>query len=394
MAETFNWKDWLAQSENQRLVAQLGLAAASAYGAKGDRDFSREQQQQNRGDSLLDRQRGSYLDRAANTNSLQQNQLDDDFRGASSVADMTNPFDYKRELQRDTNRSMMLGKAAQMLGMPTSQLFKDINSDSSILQRNANAIMGNEMNAQDMSPTRQSRDISQLMGMSPLQDSLRGQQMQLDSYSRNAQGQNANTRQSMMDNTNQAYDKFDESMANQIANPKIDPNTGQEKKPSKWRKILGNTLKYGGAAAAIGLSGGTLAPAAVAALTAGSSFAGDKLAGKSNKDALFGAAVGAIPGGTGSLGSSLVSGIKNPMMQAMAQQGIRAVGENVPYAGPALMAAGAMKNGRPGTPQVPSTGSGRPMTGPMVSPSTFAPQNQLFPRTRNPWGNVQFPVGR
>jgi hypothetical protein len=382
MATTFNWKDWLAQSENQRLVAQLGLAAAGAYGAKGDRDFAREQQVQSRGDSLLDRQRNSYVDRAANTNALSQNKLDDEFRGASSVAQMTNPFDYKRELQRDVNRSMALPKAAQMLGMPLSQLFKDMNTDDSILQRNANAIMGNEMNAQDMSPTRGARDISQLLGMSPMQSALQPQQAQLNSYAGNAQAGNAQARQGMMDNTNQAFDKYDASVADQIAGSKIDPKTGDPKKTSKWRSILGNVVKYGGAAAAIGLTGGAAAPWVIPAVATGSSFAGDKIAGKSTGQSLMGAAAAGIPGGTGSIGAGLVSGIKNPMMQQMAQLGMRAASENIPGVGPGLMLAGGLKNG---TPQQMAP----PTQGPQVNPAVFNP----FPQKRNPWGNVQFPTG-
>lgn len=376
----FNWKDWLAQSENQRLLAIMGVAAMGAYGAKGDRDFAREQQQQNRGDSLLDRQRAGYLDRADSLNNLTQNQFDDEFRGASSAASMTNPFDYKRELQRDVNRGMGLTRAAQMLGMPTSNLFKEMNTDNSILQRNANAVMLNEMNAQDVNPTRQARDISQSLGMGPMQSALMGQQNQLNQYSGMAQDRNAGMRQGMVDNTTNAYNQYDKSIADQIAQAgKIDPATGNPKKTSKWRSILGNVVKYGGAAAAIGLTGGLAAPA-VAGIMAGTSLAGDKIAGKGWKEAALGAATSAIPGGTGALGSSLTKGISNKFLQAAAQQGLRAAGENIPYAGPALQFMD-MKNGVPGrAPAMPVSNT--------PAPKLNTPQ--MFPATRNPWGNVRF----
>ena len=338
---TNGWRDWLSKSENQQLMTNLALGTMGAIGAKGDRDWNRQQVQQNRGDSLLDKQRNSYLDRAASQNDLLQSGLDDDYRGAVQAADIADPIKYKRELQRDTNRAMMLSQAAKMLGMPTSNLFQSMNNDDAIVRRNASAVLANEMNAQDVNPSRSGRDVNTLLGMNPLSSAVAPQNRQLAQYAAMKSSGLADTRNQMMGNTNSAYDAYDKSIGDQIANAKIDPKTGDPKKTSNWRKVLGGIAKYGGAGAAIAFTGGAAAPWLVPALAAGSSFAGDKIAGKSTGEALLGAAAGAIPGGTGSIGAGLTKGIGNKAVQAFANQGLRAVAENVPYAGPAMMAMNA-----------------------------------------------------
>lgn len=331
-----NWRDWLSKSENQQLVANLALGTMGAVGAKGDRDYLRKQQEQSRGDSLLDKQRNSYLNRAGDLNALLQGNLDDDFRNANAVADITDPFKYKRELQRDTNRAMQLKKAAQMLGMPTSGLFDSMNSDDAIVRRNASAIMSNEMNASDINPGRSARNINSLMGMNPLSSAVAPQNRQLAQYANMKNSGLANTRNQMTGNVTSAYDAFDKSIGDQIAGAKIDPKTGDPKKSSKWRKILGGVVKYGGAAAL--MATGVGAPAA-AAILAGTSLAGDKIAGKSWKESALGAGLAAIPGGN--VAGGLTGGITNNVAKQFANQGLRAVAENVPYAGPAMMAMNA-----------------------------------------------------
>jgi hypothetical protein len=335
---TTGWRDWLSKSENQQLAAQLALGTMGAIGAKGDRDYARKTTEQNRGDSLLDKQRNAYIDRAGSQNELLQSGLDDDYRSAVSAAEITDPIKYKRELQRDTNRAMMLKRAAQMLGMPTSGLFDSMNNDDAIVRRNASSILANEMNAQDVAPGRQGRDINTLMGMNPLSSAVAPQNRQLAQYAAMKNSGLSGTRDQMMGNVNSAYDKYDESIGQQVAGAKIDPKTGDPKKSSTWRKILGGAVKYG---VPIALAATGVGAPAAAAMMAGSSFGGDMIAGKNWKDAALGAAVSAIPGGTGGIGAGLTKGITSKVGQAAANQGLRAVAENVPYAGPAMMAINA-----------------------------------------------------
>lgn len=376
-----NWRDWLSKSENQQLVAQLGLGAMGAVGAKGDRDFARQQQVQQRGDSLQDKQRQAYLGRAGDTNSLLQGNLDDDYRNSSAVAELTDPFKYKRELQRDTNRAMQLKKAAQMLGMPTSGLFDSMNSDDAIVRRNASAVMGNEMNAQDISPGRSARNVSSLMGMNPLSTAVSPQNSQLAQYAAMRNKGLSDTRGAMQSNVTGAYDQVDKSLADQLQNggKNIDPETGKPK-TSMWRKVLGGVVKYG---VPIALAATGVGAPAAAAMMAGGSVLGDKIAGKSWKDAAIGGALSAIPGGNlgagaagGALSSSLTGGIKNEMLKRVAgtavQQGVRAAGENIPYVGAGLSVANmAMPQGMVGgSPMQAAIGKGRPMP--------IAPGQQLY----------------
>jgi hypothetical protein len=384
-----NWRDWISKSENQKLVANLGLGAMGAMGAKGDRDFQRQQVQQGRADTLQDKQRNAYLDRATEQNNIIGSNMDDDYRNANSVAELTDPFKYKRELQRDTNRAMMLGQAAKMLGMPTSGLFNSMNSDDAIVRRNASAVMGNEMNASDISPGRSARDINSLLGMNPLSSAVAPQNRQLAQY---ASGKNqglASTRDAMMGNVNTAYDKFDKSIGDQIAagGKEIDPNTGKPK-TSKWRKILGATIKYGGAAAL--MATGVGAPAA-AAILAGTSLAGDKIAGKGWKEAALGAGLAAIPGGGSAVGAGLTSGIKNQALQQFANQGIRAAADNIPYVGAGLSVANAsgMLPKAIGNTVAQNVGSGRvsPMMNNLYRPAMQGNRAGLF---ASPKVNVRF----
>jgi hypothetical protein len=364
MATQFNWRDWISKSENQQLAANLALGAAGAMGAKGDRDYARDIQQQNRGDSIQDKQRQGYLGRANSQNELLQSGLDDDYRGAAEAASISDPFKYKRELQRDANRAMQLKKAASMLGMPTSGLFNDMNNDDAIIRRNASAVMNNEMNAQDVNPGRASRNVGSLMGMNPMSSAVSPQNSQLQQYIASRQGELGNTRGQMMGNVNSAYDKYDDSIKQQLLSGKdgdIDPVTGK-KKTSTWRKILGGAVKYG---VPIALAATGVGAPAAAAMLAGSSLAGDKIAGKSWTDAALGAGMAAIPGGQ--MGSGMASGIANKVGRTAVEQGLRAAGENIPYVGAGLTIASAA--GLPkaignsgGGALTQAVGKGRPLT--------------------------------
>jgi len=358
----------------------------------GDRNYQRDQDKLNRGDNILQEQRSGFLGRAGDLNELGQTQLRDESVNATAIRDMVDPYKYKQELQRDTNRAMQLKKAAAMLGMPTSALFNNLNSDESIVQRNANAVMGSEMNATDISPGRSSRNVGQLLGMNPLSSAVvGGQNSQLANYVGGKNAAYSGMRQGMMDNTNDAYDKYDDSVKRQMANggDDIDPETGK-KKTSGWRKVLGGVVKYG---VPIALAATGVGAPAAAAMMAGSSFGGDMIAGKGVGESLMGAGMAAIPGGQ--MGSGMASGIANKVGRTAVEQGLRAAGENVPYVGAGLTLAGGLQQAG-ALPKAFGNSKPSPLAAavnrqnPFQMPNALTQSQNLFPNRKNPFASVRF----
>lgn len=391
-----DWRQWLSNSENQKLLANVAMGGMAAYGANQDRKYNQEQDALNRGDSLFDKQRASYLGRANSLNDLSQTQLDDQYRGATQAADIADPFAYKDSLYRDATRSQVQGQIGKMLGMSSSPLLSSLNN--SVLDRNASAVYNRELDAQDINPNRSARDLSTLLGgqNSPLLSSLNSS---LSNYANQSNQNYDQTRAGMVANTQGAYDQVDASLKAQLADPKIDPNTGEKKKTSTWRKVLGGVVKYG---VPIALAATGVGIPAAMAMSAGGSFVGDKIAGKSTKDSILGAAAGAIPGGTGAVGSGLTKGITNQVLKTAANQGLKAAAENVPGVGMGLMAYNAL-----GGNNASVNSNNSPMVSALQRPQALSPQmglgqninvnrQNLLPvgaTNANLWRNVRFPHG-
>lgn len=340
MANSFNWREWLANAENQKTLMQgAGLALAAAGAAQANK-YQEKQDALSRGDSLLDKQRAAYLGRANDLNNQSQQALNDEFAYARAAADISDPYAYKDALYRDATRSQVQSQIGKMLGMQMSPLLSGLNN--SVAQRNAMAMYNNELNAQDVNPNRSARDLSSLMGMSGSNPLMAGLQSSLNNYVGQSNARYDQTRHGMVNNTNTAYDKVDTSIANQLADPKIDPATGEKKKTSTWRKVLGGVVKYGVPIALMATGVGAPAGAAMLATGASSSLIGDKIAGKGWKEAALGAGLAAIPGG--SVGSNLTKGIANKTLQMAANQGLRAASDYIPGVGTALSVQQGLSN--------------------------------------------------
>lgn len=345
------WKeviDWAKKNpEATKAVAGLAGTGIAAYGASQANKQNQQNIQQQRGDDIFSQQRDAILGRAGATNSALTDEYNRSTQGASQVANLTDPFNYKRELERDSSRQMGLDYVLKRLGIQPSALHTQL--QNSIPQRNASAVTANEMNAQDVNPYRQGRDVGELMG---LPGQFGEQTQKLGQYAGNANAQTGALQQAIMGNIGSSYDAVDKSLAGQLAlNPpkgmQVNKETGElEKKPSKWRKILGGVVKYGVPIALMATGVGAGAGAGMlAAGMAGSSVAGDKIAGKSWKDAAIGGAMSAIPmggAGAGGIGGKLTSGITNKVAQTAANQGLRAASDYIPGVGLGLAGYNAL----------------------------------------------------
>ena len=232
---------------------------------------------------------------------------------------------------------------------PNMDVINQYFNPNAMAQRTAGSIAQQERANIGVNPFHQTVNAQELglQQFAPMQNQLAGQAWE-------AQNRYQTGREQGLGMARQGLDQqigvlADERKALAPKGYKIGEDGSLQKKPSKWKKVLGAMVKYGGMAAAIAFTGGAALPAVMAA----SSFAGDKIAGKSWKQAAIGAGMSAIPMGGGGVGAALgnkVGGqIANQTASKLAnagiQAGVRAVGDNVPYAGLGL----SMANGRLGT---------------------------------------------